>query len=613
MASSIDDSPECLRQAIDDELESLEKTARALKHRRNALAPISRLPPETIAIVFSFLSLPRDYVRLFTGDKQDYLSWLRVSHVCHRWREIALDQPRFWSRIDFTTLTSAAVTEVLSRSKMAPLELEANLSCVHWGTDRLDAFREQLASHVSHTCRLSITADGHDLQSIVDRLTSPAPALEWLSLVVEDETYLRLGISAKVNIPLVLFDGTAPRLSRLQLDHCDINWMSPLFKGLRVLELQTLTTRPSLGEWLDAMEQMEQLETLVVNYATPKAPSVGMPVSEPTRVVTHPSLTQLNLSASASDCTLALAHLVLPALIRLRVDVTSDLPGGDDVRALIPYFSRNAHGPRDSGPLRSILVSGEPSLTEVVMWTAAGADMEVQNPVSLISATLSARAIFTASGHTWRFGTDVEIFDATLAALPLGSLNTLTVQNSSRFTERLWLAHAPRWPSLERVRLVGTVVKSFTTVLVIHTPSEGPLLPSLAELSLLNTLHTDDMSLLLDMLTRRVEQGVPLEALDLRACEATEQAVRLLGEIVVDVQGPDAGFRSTGWWPTLSNWSRDMGLLLFHRDSDGNDDGDEDDGGLSDTSLMLNHPWYHGYNNSDDEDEDDEDEGFGWF
>jgi hypothetical protein len=110
---------------------------------------------------------------------------------------------------------------------------------------------------------------------------------------------------------------------------------------------------------------------------------------------------------------------------------------------------------------------------------------------------------------------------------------------------------------------------------------------------------------------RRVEQGVPLEALDLRACEATEEAVRLFGEIVVDVQGPDAGFRSTGWWPTLSNWSRDMGLLLFHRDSDGNDDGDEDDGALSDNSLMLNPPWFHGCVNSDDE--NDEDEGFGWF
>jgi hypothetical protein len=247
------------------------------------------------------------------------------------------------------------------------------------------------------------------------------------------------------------------------------------------------------------------------------------------------------------------------------------------------------------------------------MWTAAGADMEVQNPVSLIGATLSARAIFTASGHTWRFGTDVDIFDSTLAALQLGSLNTLTVQNSSRFPERLWLTHAPRWPLLERVRLVGTVAKSFTTVLAKDTPPEGPLLPSLTKLSLLNTLHTSDTSHLVDMLTGRVEQGVPLEALDLRACEATDRAVQLFGEIVVDVLGPDAGFRSTGWWPTLSNWSRDMGLLLFHRDVDELDGGDEDEDGFSDDSLILHPPWFHGYVNSGDEDEEEEDEVGGWW
>jgi F-box associated protein len=593
MASSIEDSSEHLRQVIDDELESLEKTARALKLRRNALAPISCLPPETIAIIFSFLSLPKEYVRLLTGDKQDNLAWLRVSHVCHRWREIALNQPRFWSRIDFTTLTSAGVTEVLSRSKMAPLELEANLSCVHWGGDRVDAFGKQLFSHVSHISRLTVTADFVDLQTIIEQLASPAPALDWLSLTVEDKCHLHMGIPANAIIPHSLFDGTVPRLSRLYLDHCDISWTSPLFKSLRILELQTLSphARPILDEWLDTLEQMLQLETLVVNHATPRAPPVGTPLSEPTRVITHPSLTQLNLAASASDCTFALSHLVLPALIRIRVDVTSELASADDVRALIPHFSRNAHGSQDAEPLQSILLSGEPSLTEVVVWTAAGADMEVLNPVSLIGATLSARAIFTASGSVWRFGKEAEILDSTLGALPLGSLNTLTAQNSSKIPERLWFAHAPRWPLLERVRLIGTVAKSFTTVLAKDTPSEGPLLPSLTKISLFNTLHTDDTSHLLDMLTERVEQGVPLDTLDLRACEVTDHAVQLFSEVVIDVQRPDVGFRSTGWWPTLSNWSRDMGLLLFHRDFDEYEGSDEEDT-FSDDDLLLHHPWF---------------------
>ena len=543
---------------------------------------------------------------LLTGDnKKAHLAWLGVSHVCHRWREIALNQPRFWSRIDFTTLTPAGAMEVLSRSRMAPLELDANLSCVHWGGDRVDALGKQLSSHVSHIALLNITARSANLKTIIEQLASPAPVLESLSLTVEDEAYQRMGIPSNATIPRALFDGTAPRLSRLQLDRCDISWTSPLFKSLRTLELQvpSILARPSLKEWLDAMKQMSQLGTLIVNHATPRAPAVGT-FPEPTRVITHPSLTELNLTATASDCTFALAHLILPALVSIRVEVTSELASADDVRALIPHFSRHAHGPQDAEPLQSILISGEPSLTEIVLWTAAGADMEVENPVSLISATLSARAIFTASGHMW-FETDVDILDATLAALPLDSLNTLTAQNSSRIPEWLWLTHTPRWSLLERVRLVGTVTKSFTIVLTKDAPPEGPLLPSLTKLSLFNTLHISDTSPILDMLTERVEQGVPLEALDLRACEVPDRAVQLFGEVVVDIQGPDVDFRSAGWWPTLSNWSRDMGLLLFHGDFDEYDSSDDDEDVSSDDSLVLNPPlFYESVAMLDDESED---------
>jgi hypothetical protein len=60
--------------------------------------------------------------------------------------------------------------------------------------------------------------------------------------------------------------------------------------------------------------------------------------------------------------------------------------------------------------------------------------------------------------------------------------------------EWLWLLHTRRCSLLERVRLVGTVTKSFTTVLTKDAPPEGPLLPSLTKLSLFNTLHIVDTS-----------------------------------------------------------------------------------------------------------------------
>jgi hypothetical protein len=59
MDSSKENSREYQRQAIDAEIKSLEGSLRALKYRRNALAPISSLPIEVIADIFSILRFIR--------------------------------------------------------------------------------------------------------------------------------------------------------------------------------------------------------------------------------------------------------------------------------------------------------------------------------------------------------------------------------------------------------------------------------------------------------------------------------------------------------------------------------------------------------------------------
>jgi hypothetical protein len=69
---------------------------------------------------------------------------------------------------------------------------------------------------------------------------------------------------------------------------------------------------------------------------------------------------------------------------------------------------------------------------------------------------------------------------------------------------------------------------------------ECPLLPSLTRPELIHGVLSARRTLrLCDMLMKRVEQGVPLEVLDLRSCTVTGSAIRLLSEIVVDVWGPE--------------------------------------------------------------------------
>ena len=68
---------------------------------------------------------------------------------------------------------------------------------------------------------------------------------------------------------------------------------------------------------------------------------------------------------------------------------------------------------------------------------------------------------------------------------------------------------------------------------------ESPLLPSLTKIVLFDTTLTARGTLrLCDGLMKRVEQGVPLETLDLRNCFTTRRAVELLREIVVKVLNP---------------------------------------------------------------------------
>ena len=68
-----------------------------------------------------------------------------------------------------------------------------------------------------------------------------------------------------------------------------------------------------------------------------------------------------------------------------------------------------------------------------------------------------------------------------------------------------------------------------------------PLLPSLIMLHLLeNTLNVQITLRLCDALMKRVEQGVPVEELNLRTSKVTSYAVQMLSEVVPSVWSPGA-------------------------------------------------------------------------
>jgi len=357
------------------------------------------------------------------------------------------------------------------------------------------------------------------------------------------------------------------------------------------------TPTPTLEDWLAALNQMPQLETLVLHNATP-AVSVDNPlVSEPQRTVTLPSLTHLDIAASAEGCALALAHLVLPALISLHVTSECQSWDGDNVRFLIPYVGRNAHGPQDTAPLQAIVLSGQAIYADIIAWTVPDADLEVCDIGTMIKASASARLVLSVTASGWRYGTDTVIFDAMLSHLPLDAISTLSALNNTRLSKEVWLSHASQLTMLKRARLVPTAVRAFREMLEEDAPPNGlPRLPKLTKLILsevsLTALRTYHLR---DMLVKRKEHGVPLEALSLRKCVGTERAIQLLSEIVGNVQGtvetltlgPSAFF----------NWEGGVGI--FDEEEEEHTDNDEYDDGPG--------PWY-GFGDEDEYESDDDDD-----
>jgi hypothetical protein len=586
-------SRERLQRAIDAEIKSLEESIRALKLHRNALSAVSSLAPEVLAVIFSFLCSPG--IPSLGGKPDQTLAQLCVSHVCHQWREIILNQPLLWGHVNFTTLSSAGITEVLLRSKSLPLYMEGRISSRRWGEFRFYTFQVELQAHFPRICHLRISAEHHHLLQTLEGLILPAPTLKYLSLTSHGGDENRVDLL----IPETLFDGSAPGLSHLELRNCDISWNSPLLKGLEHLEIlrPSANARPELSLWLGTLVQMIQLKTLVLHAASPVSPPFPFDVE---RTTTLPSLTHLDISGSSADCALALAHLNVPTVTSVCLTVIYDLPTCEDIQKLLPYVVQHISGPQDTRPLQSVLIRCDRNHLEILAWPVPDIDVELPDTPVLLGVTLPPRVAlaFRTGPDDWSgLGSDAhrDILDWVMAGLPLNDLVTLAAQDIDDISplardlamKQFGLLHAPRWSLLRRVRLAIPVEYGLIRmVLADDGGRENLLLPSLTELVLVSeVLDADLTTTLCDALMKRVEQGVPLEMLDLRMCRCYRElddlaAVQSFREIVVDVLGPEekpeARERMKSMWDPLTPFIGDEKYgEETHSDRGINDDQDD--------------------------------------
>ncbi|KDQ13984.1 hypothetical protein BOTBODRAFT_175112 [Botryobasidium botryosum FD-172 SS1] len=228
--------------------EHTERQISELKQSINQLTPIYRLPNE----VFLHLFKLAHYL-----NPQERAAW-KISQVSRAWRQIALNTPQLWSRID--VLNETFVEACIARSADVPLEMKLEeplrssqpKNVAYHITRAQEAAAEGcVATLLSHAHRWrSLSLERVAWHTFSPLLQTPAPLLEELSL-----SHFPIG-------DLSSLEESWPRLRSLSLKHTFIPLTSPIYAGLVELRLHSVKTAVKPCHLLEALKGSPLLEVL---------------------------------------------------------------------------------------------------------------------------------------------------------------------------------------------------------------------------------------------------------------------------------------------------------------------------------------------------------------
>jgi hypothetical protein len=99
-------------------------------HTESTTAGISKLLPDVLAMVFEPCALRKDIMEKDSTSPPSYVTALisstravRLSHVCHHWRAVALDTTSLWISPSFTYRHDGMDFHILGRARHSPLRL----------------------------------------------------------------------------------------------------------------------------------------------------------------------------------------------------------------------------------------------------------------------------------------------------------------------------------------------------------------------------------------------------------------------------------------------------------------------------------------------------------
>ncbi|KAF8142867.1 hypothetical protein K438DRAFT_1736800 [Mycena galopus ATCC 62051] len=291
-----------------------------LKAKRNAIAPIRKLPNELMIRILTIFAVESN--TLFD------LKWTKLMYVCHHWHSLALAAQPLWAFIDIQWRGGfSRMFQQLQRSGAAPLALKMSLDHPYYADTILD--------HSERIRDLELGGEAkHVYELIADLPGAKFPILSSLSL---DASYNREKVPEDLDkgLPEAIFDGRLPNLRELTLKSITFPWTS-LSGGLTTLILiqcndSSTTLSPTLHGLLDMLGSCPQLRTLKLELIIPP------PVPDQLyATVDLSALVSLSLRDPVISCEMLLNHLRIPPAAAIQLLLHSASTGADIRGILVP-------------------------------------------------------------------------------------------------------------------------------------------------------------------------------------------------------------------------------------------------------------------------------------
>jgi len=213
-----------LRQML---IQIFHETLDELIATHNAVQPISRLPIELLATVFSFVPM------------QDRS---QVALVCRSWQAILQDSPEIWDNVVFEVeddTMKESLSTILNRSAKCPLHLSTEISEDVY-EDVCDSLKRNMHRFLTLRVRIIHGISIEAADAVTEALcSSAAPLLRKFWIFDEADAFNRsLSLSTK------LFADEAPNL-RIFKGHCDINTFlgsSEVFANVKQVVFSPIST-----------------------------------------------------------------------------------------------------------------------------------------------------------------------------------------------------------------------------------------------------------------------------------------------------------------------------------------------------------------------------------